>query len=237
MVTFLGSLVRLCCGAGGTLQTSITGVCGECSQRLSRTGFAPAHRVCAFMVYTAQALGCSVGNCLRRALGCVHFPGLSRSASGSQVLLKGADLVGPAFCARPRSEQLRRPGAWRAQSPPGRGCVLSPPQSLPLGFLGVKPAHLLRCAMCVFWGADLWLQPSRQMSTIQNPKKSWLATNPACSLVNDASLGPRLPASSSDCPCLPVSGPDWPVGSRLALLSPLFCERAWQCLRLGLFAG
>ena len=40
-------------------------------------------------------------NCLRRALGCVHFPGLSRSGSGSQVLHKGADLIGPAFCALP----------------------------------------------------------------------------------------------------------------------------------------
>ena len=30
---------------------------------------------------------------------------------------------------------------------------------------------------------------------------------------------------------------DGPVLSRLALLSPLFCERAWQCLRLGIFTG
>ena len=41
---------------------------------------------------------------MRWALGCVHFPGLSCSGSGSQVLHKGADLFGPAFCARPRSE-------------------------------------------------------------------------------------------------------------------------------------
>ena len=27
---------------------------------------------------------------------------------------------------------------------------------------------------------------------------------------------------------------DGPVRSQLALLSPLFCERAWQCFRLGL---
>ena len=27
------------------------------------------------------------------------------------------------------------------------------------------------------------------------------------------------------------------VRSRLALLSPLFCEQAWRCLRLGLFMG
>ena len=46
-------------------------------------------------------------NSLRWALGCVHFPGLSHSGSGSQVLHKGTDWVGPAFCARPRSKQLR----------------------------------------------------------------------------------------------------------------------------------
>ena len=49
------------------------------------------------------------GNCLKRALGCVHFPGLSCSDSGSQVLHKGTDSVGPAFCALPRSKQLRPP--------------------------------------------------------------------------------------------------------------------------------
>ena len=46
-------------------------------------------------------------NCLRRALDCVHFPGLSRSGSGSQVLHKSTDWVGSAFCALPRSKQLR----------------------------------------------------------------------------------------------------------------------------------
>ena len=47
------------------------------------------------------------GNCLKQALGCVHFPGLSRSDSGTQIVLRGADSVGPVFCAVPRSEQLR----------------------------------------------------------------------------------------------------------------------------------
>ena len=46
----------------------------------------------------------------------MHFPGLSRSGSGSQALHKGEDSVGPVFCALPRSEQLRRPGAWQALS-------------------------------------------------------------------------------------------------------------------------
>ena len=61
MIIYLGSLVQLCCGEGGTLQTNITGVCGECSQCLGHIGFAPTHRVCAFPFYTAQAPGCSVG--------------------------------------------------------------------------------------------------------------------------------------------------------------------------------
>ena len=53
MVTYLGLLVQFCCGDGGTLQTNITGMCGECSQCLGHTGFAPTHGVCAFLVYTA----------------------------------------------------------------------------------------------------------------------------------------------------------------------------------------
>ena len=77
------------------LQTNNTGVCSQC---LSHTGPAP------LMVHTAQALGCSTGNHLRPALGCMHLPGLSRSGSGTQVVLRGTDSVGPAFCALPRSE-------------------------------------------------------------------------------------------------------------------------------------
>ena len=52
-----------------------------------------------------------------------------------------------------------------------------------------------------------------------------------------------MPLWGCDCPllalaalaCLSPAG-DGPVCSRLALLSPLFCEQAWRCLRLGLFA-
>ena len=124
---FLGTLGQSCCGEGGTLPTNITGVCGECAQCFSCTGFAPTHGVCAFPVYTAKALGCSAGNCLIRALCCMHSPGLSHSGSGSRVFHKGAHLVGPVFCACPRSEQLRQPGAWQAQSPLVEGCILSPP--------------------------------------------------------------------------------------------------------------
>ena len=91
--------------------------------------------------------------------------------------------------------------------------------------------------MCLFWGANLWLRPSWQMSTIQNTKKSWLAKNSACSLVDNASMGPQLATLAlAALACLSLAG-DGPVCSRLALLSPLFCEWAWQYLRLGLFVG
>ena len=74
------------------------------------------------------------GNFLGRALGCVDFPDLDSSGSGSRVLHKGTDSVGPAFCALSRSEQLRRPGAWRAHILQMR-CILSPPRFQPLVFL------------------------------------------------------------------------------------------------------
>ena len=108
MVSCLGSLVQSCCGEGGTLQKNITGMCGECSQCLSHTRFAPAHGVCAFPVYTAQAPGCPAGS----GVDCVHLPALSHSGSGSWVVHEGTDSVGPAFCALPRSKKLRQPGAW-----------------------------------------------------------------------------------------------------------------------------
>ena len=102
---FLGSLVQSHCGEGGTLQINNTGMCLKC---LSHTGPAPTHGTCALPVHTAQALGCSAGNHPRPALGCMHLPGPSCSGSGTRVVLRGADSIGPAFCALPRSKQLRQ---------------------------------------------------------------------------------------------------------------------------------
>ena len=101
---FLGSLVQSCCGEGGMLQTNNTGVCSQC---LSHTGPAPTHSACSLPAHTARALGCSAGNHPWPALGCLHLPGLSCSGSGTLVVLRGTDSVGPAFCALPRFEQLR----------------------------------------------------------------------------------------------------------------------------------
>ena len=80
----------------------VTLACVECSQSLGHTGFAPAHGVYAFPVYTAQALGCFAGE-------------LSK--------------VGPGLCALPRSKPLRlsflsTPQRHRL----GWACVLCPSQ-------------------------------------------------------------------------------------------------------------
>ena len=59
MVTYLGSLVQLCCGEGGAPQTSLVFVGIACS--VWATLGCPTHGVCVFLVYTAQAPGCSAG--------------------------------------------------------------------------------------------------------------------------------------------------------------------------------
>ena len=103
------------------------------------------------------------------------------------------------------------------------------------------PGCAFRCAVCLFWGADLWLQPSQRVSSVQDPRKAWLA--PANLLAvwwRMPSLGLCLPLSSSGChpPASLPPAADGPTCYQLALwysLSPLFCEQARQCLRLGLF--
>ena len=148
--------------------------------------------------------------------GCVCFPCLH--CLGSRLLCQELSEAGPGLYALPRSKPLR----FRYSGTPQRcrlgwACILClrfvpfpgpsssgdqvfgvhgrydlvPPLSLPLGFLGVQPSHL------------------RYMLTVQNPKKSWLAMKPACSLVDDVSLGPRLPPSGSGCLRLLVSGGGW----------------------------
>ena len=128
---FLGSLVHSCCGEGGTLQTNITGMCGECSQCLGHTGPAPTHSACAL---------------------CPH-------CSGSRLLHQELSEASPGLHAPPRSKPLwfRHSGtpSSKAQTrlglrfmpfpgPSSSGdqvfgehscCDLLPPQSLPLGSL------------------------------------------------------------------------------------------------------
>ena len=74
MIIYLGLFFQLHCREGRTLQTNITGVCGECSQCLGCTGFAPAHGVCAFLVYTSQAPGCSARELSKMGPGLPTLP-------------------------------------------------------------------------------------------------------------------------------------------------------------------
>ena len=124
----------------------------------------------------------------------VCFPSLH--CSGSRLLCQKLSEAGPGLHALPNSKPLgfrfsgtpqRRRLSWACILYPSQVCAaqvtrclvsmvandLSPPLSLPLSFLDVQLAHLLR-----------W------MLTVQNPKSSWLAMKPACTLVDNVSLGP-----------------------------------------------
>ena len=170
MVTYLGSLVQYCCGDRGTLQTNITGICGECLQCLSNTWFAPAHGACIFPLYTSQALECSARELSEVGPGLCALPRskpLRFSFLGSPQ--RGRLCLAGVFCpSQVRAAQATR--CLASSVSPGGEFVLSPPWSQALGVLGGSRCALLQCALCLFWGADLWLRPSWQKSTIQNPK-------------------------------------------------------------------
>ena len=91
---------------GGMLQTNSAVVCTQC---LSPSGPVPSHGV-----QTAPALRCSAGNCLRLALGCVHFPGPSRSGSALRQPSKAQIRLGLRFVPFPGPSSS---GVWRARSP------------------------------------------------------------------------------------------------------------------------
>ena len=95
---FLGSLVQLCCGEGGMRQTNITGVCLQC---VIHAGLAPAHST----HHSGSTLLHQGTGEQSEASPRLHAPPLSKPLRlGAQVALRDADLVGPAFCALPRSE-------------------------------------------------------------------------------------------------------------------------------------
>ena len=137
VVTYLGSLAQLCCGEGGTLQTNITGVCGECLQCLGHTGLAPTHGMWAFPVYTAQVPGYSAGELSKVSPGLHTLPRsklLRFRFSGTPQRHR----IGWVCSLCPSQAQAAQAARCLASTlSPGRWCVLSPPWSQPLGFLGV----------------------------------------------------------------------------------------------------
>ena len=131
--TFLGSLVQLRCGEGGTLQKNNTGMCSQC---LGHTGPAPGHGTCAFPAHTAQALGCSTRNRLHQE----------------------PSEAGPGLHAPHRSKPLR----FRYSGSPQRhrlcwACVLCPSQVRAAQVTRclvsvVSATYFLLCPCCsVFW--------------------------------------------------------------------------------------
>ena len=160
MVSYLGSLVQSCCGEGGTWQTNVTSVCGECSLCLSHTGLPPTHGVCALPVYTSQALGCSAGELSEVGPG-LHALPRSKPLMFRFVGTPQRCILSWAFVLCP--SQVRAVQATRclvsAVSPRWGICLITSPVPA-AGFSGCLQVHLLRCAVCLFWGADLWLRPS-----------------------------------------------------------------------------
>ena len=182
------------------------------------------------------------GNCLKRALGCVHFPGLSCSGSGSRVLHKGADSAGPAFCGLSRSEQLRRPGAWPAHTPqvgrashhllPSPPLAPSPRPSRWVSWVfswvrrgGAVPAVACVSSVELTSGCD----PPADVCCLGSREDVVRSWEPARSSVEGAVF--RLWLAPA---CLPASGGAGPGHCRLALLwyspSALLCERPSSAL-------
>ena len=110
MVTYIGSLSRAVGREERCKQISLA--CVGSARSVWATLGLPQLVGCVLCQSTLLRLQVALqGNCLMQALGCMHFSGLSRSGSGSWILSKGADSVGPVFYALPSSEQLGRPGA------------------------------------------------------------------------------------------------------------------------------
>ena len=128
---------------------------------------------------------------------CAHFSGLSRSGSGSPVLHKGTDF-GPAFRALPRSEQPRRPGAWRTHSSSRAERLFTSRASPSVSWVCRGSAISVAPCVCPLgsWSPAATLLvdvncPGSQEALVRH----W---GPAHSLVEDAVSGveiaPRLPA-------------------------------------------
>ena len=84
----------------------------------------------------------------------------------------------------------------------------------PLRGPSLFPGALVGCALCLFWEADFWLQPSQWMLTIQNLRKSLVRDwKPVCTLVGDAISGAKF-------------APFWLWLAPASTLSPAF-GRGW----------
>ena len=110
------------------------------------TGFAPAHSMCSFPVYPTQAPGCTAGELSKAGPGLHTLPRFKLlrfrfSCTPQRHRLGWACVLCP---SRVRAAQVTR--CFTSALSPGGPCILSPPRSQPLGFLGTQWEHCLRCA-------------------------------------------------------------------------------------------
>ena len=116
-----------------------------------------------------------------RALCCVHFPGLSCSGSGCGYSTKMQIGLGLRFVPS-LVGVTQAPRSLMSTLSPGAGCLIA--SAVPASVFA-----LVQSAFCLFWEADSWLHPSRQVSTIQNLRTSLVRDwNPVCSLGGECSL-------------------------------------------------
>ena len=161
----------------------------------------------------------------------MHFPDLSCSGSSSWVLQKVRTQFGLHFVPFPGPSSSGNQVLGECTFP---RCGVS--YHLPGPSRSVSWVCHLRCTMRLFWAADLWLQPSQWISSIQDPRKAWLATGSHLQFGGGCHPGgqvcPFLALAATRLPLPPAGG--GPLHFWLALiwylLSPLFCEQASSVL-------
>ena len=203
------SSVQSCCGEGGALQTDIA-VCGEHSPCSGHTGFARYRGVCAFLVYTAQAPGCSIwsGSCVE-------------CGSSFRVLHKSADSVAPVFCAFPglRGTGSQMLGALSMGAP--RLFPPRPQHALPDGFLQLAFVQRSWPLAATLLAADVDHQESQEVFR-QEP-------GPICRVGGGGFSGAEFAPFPSPLP--PTSSGDGPA-LLCSFSVPLFANRR-RCVPAG----
>ena len=108
-------------------------------------------------------------NCPKWPLCCMHFPGLSCPGSGFLgYSTKAQTWLGLRFVPFPGLSSSGDQVLGEHTLPKWGG----ESYRLPNPSRSVSQVHHLRCAVCLLWGFDLWLQPSWWMSTVQDPRKT-----------------------------------------------------------------
>ena len=187
------------------------------------------------------------GNCPKRALCLVHFPGLSCSGLGYWVFHKGTDSFGPALCALPRSEQLRQPGAWWTHCPRWAVHLSHLPGPSRLVYQ-IFQATRTPSQVCSVSPLGSRYQASTLLADINHPVSqedlvsNWESVhNLVEDAISGAEIAPCLPALAVALLPLCLWQGDGPVCSWLAFLcyslTPLFCEQTRLHLSLELYAG